>query len=167
MASKLVNASTIVALDFNTNRLELAKKLGATHTILLNRSHTVEHILSELKQIRSNGFHYTVDTSGANTALQAGFECLQSFGTAALIGGSQTSVPINMAHLLHGRSVRGIIQGDSVSKIFLPQLIELWEQGKFPFHELITFYDGLESINTAIEQSKSEKFNVIKPVIRL
>jgi len=43
--------------------------------------------------------------------------------------------------------------GDAVSRIFIPQLIQLWQQGRFPFDKLITFYDGLEQLNKAVEDA--------------
>ncbi len=56
-------------------------------------------------------------------------------------------------------------QGDAVSKVFLPQLIDLYRQGRFPFDKLITFYDSLEQVNQAIDDSHSGA--VIKPVLRI
>jgi len=48
--------------------------------------------------------------------LRTAFECLRQKGIAGLIGGSApgTSVSLDMSLLLLGRTVRGIIQGDSV-----------------------------------------------------
>jgi aryl-alcohol dehydrogenase len=37
--------------------------------------------------------------------------------------------------------VRGIVEGDSVPDIFLPRLVQLWEQGRFPVERLMRFYD--------------------------
>jgi len=58
---------------------------------------------------------------------------------------------------------RGIMQGDSVPDVFVPQLIDFWRQGRFPFDRLIEFYD-LDDINEAVRASESGA--VIKPVVR-
>ena len=76
--------------------------------------------------------------------------------------GSEVSLDINT--LLFGRTVRGIIEGDSAPRVFIPQLIELWRAGRFPFDKLIKFFD-LANINEAVEASESGR--VFKPVIRL
>ena len=68
-----------------------------------------------------------------------------------------------MASILFGRTVRGIMQGDCVPDVFVPQLIDLWRQGVFPFDKLIEFYD-IDDINEAVHASESGA--VIKPVIR-
>ena len=62
-----------------------------------------------------------------------------------------------------GRSLRGIIEGDSVPDVFIPRLVELYKQGRFPFDKLITFYK-LEDINKAVEDTEQGK--VIKAVLR-
>jgi aryl-alcohol dehydrogenase len=63
-----------------------------------------------------------------------------------------------------GKSIRGIIQGDSVPELFIPQLIELHRQGRFPFDRLIKFYT-LDEINQAAADSESGA--TIKPILRM
>jgi aryl-alcohol dehydrogenase len=88
-------------------------------------------------------------------------------GVTAMIapGVPGTEVSIEMLGLLPGKSLRGVIQGDSVSKTFIPKLIDLWQRGQFPFDELITEYHGIDNLNAAAQaMSKGE---VIKPVVIL
>jgi aryl-alcohol dehydrogenase len=66
--------------------------------------------------------------------------------------------------MIPGRSLRGILEGESVPDIFIPQLIELNAQGRFPFEKLTKFY-SLDQINQAA--GDSEKGDTIKPIIRL
>jgi aryl-alcohol dehydrogenase len=63
-----------------------------------------------------------------------------------------------------GRKVRGIVEGDSAPDIFIPQLIELQKQGRFPYDRLLKLYD-MEDINQAIFDSESGM--VVKPVVRM
>ncbi len=62
-----------------------------------------------------------------------------------------------------GLSVRGFIEGHCIPDIFIPQLVELYMQGKFPFDKLISFYP-FERINDAITDQLAGK--IIKPVLR-
>jgi aryl-alcohol dehydrogenase len=66
--------------------------------------------------------------------------------------------------LLNGRTLRGIIQGDSVPRLFIPKLIELHRSGRFPIDKLIRFYD-LAQINEAIEDMR--KGRTIKAVLKV
>lgn len=53
-----------------------------------------------------------------------------------------------------GRTVRGIIEGDSIPDVFIPQLVDLWHQGRFPFDKLVRFFP-LEQINEAVAAYES------------
>jgi len=66
--------------------------------------------------------------------------------------------------LQNGRVVRGVIQGDSVPKKFLPALADHIMAGRFPVERMITFYP-LTDINRAASESAAGK--TIKPVLRM
>jgi aryl-alcohol dehydrogenase len=69
-----------------------------------------------------------------------------------------------MNHILPGRTVRGIIQGDSVPQKFIPQLIDWYVDGRFPFDRLIVYYPFAD-INQACADMAAGK--VIKPVLQM
>jgi aryl-alcohol dehydrogenase len=104
--------------------------------------------------------------TGRPEVIRQAVECLNVRGICGLIGSAPHGTEVRLDHnsiLLRGRSVRGILGGDSIPDLFIPQLIELYLQGRFPVDRLITFYP-LEQINEAAEQSLSGK--VLKPVLR-
>ena len=74
-----------------------------------------------------------------------------------------TEVSLNMDLIMNGRTVRGIIEGDAIPDLFIPSLIELYRQGRFPFDRMITFYP-FEEINKAVEDM--EHGRVVKPVLK-
>ena len=73
-----------------------------------------------------------------------------------------TEVSLDINGLLFGRTVRGIIEGDSVPDVFIPQLVDLWKQGRFPFDRLIRKYP-LSQIDAAAHASESGE--VLKAVL--
>lgn len=68
-----------------------------------------------------------------------------------------------MNSIMFGRTVTGVIEGDSVPDIFIPQLIALYEQGRFPFDKLLRYY-ALDDIQQAVDDMEQGK--TIKPVLR-
>jgi aryl-alcohol dehydrogenase len=56
----------------------------------------------------------------------------------------------------------GVIEGDADPRTFVPTLIELYRDGKFPFDRLIKTFP-LNQINEAI--AASQRGDVIKPVV--
>ena len=92
-------------------------------------------------------------------------DSMNNIGTCGLVGAAPpgTECNIDMNSIMFGRTLKGIIEGDSVPDIFIPQLIELYSQGRFPFDRLITFYD-LADIESAVQDMEQGK--VIKPVVK-
>ena len=58
---------------------------------------------------------------------------------------------------------KGIVEGESVPDVFLPRLITLWQQGRFPVERIITYYD-FDEIDRAAHDA--EDGLVIKPVLK-
>ena len=76
----------------------------------------------------------------------------------------ETEVTLNMASILFGRTLRGVIEGDSEPHVFIPKLVEMYRQGRFPLDRLVEFYEFSE-INRAVEDS--EQGRVVKAVLRM
>lgn len=66
--------------------------------------------------------------------------------------------------LVLGNEGAGIVEGEATPDLFIPQLITLYRQGRFPFDRLIKFYDFAD-INQAIQDS--EHGVTIKPIVRM
>ena len=168
MAAKVAGAKTIAAIDINPSRLEVALELGATHAITPADYVDGISLVEQLKSLgKVSGYSYAIDTTGVPTVLRQAFECCGPLGITAMIapGVPGTEVSVQMLDLLPGKSLRGVIQGDAMSKNFIPKLIELWQAGVFPFDKLITRFKGLDSLESAARAMNSGE--VIKPLIML
>ncbi len=163
MAAKIVGATTIVAVDVIASRLAMAKELGATHTVNATDTDPV----AAIRGIAKSGVDFTLETTGRPDVVRQAIDALGTRGACGVVGAAPigTTASFDMGGLMSpGKSVRGIIQGDSVPEIFIPQLIELHRQGRFPFDRLIKFYDFAD-INQAA--ADSETGVTIKPVLRM
>ena len=80
-----------------------------------------------------------------------------------IVLGTEVSLDV-MDIMTQGKKLRGIVEGDSIPDVFIPQMIELHRQGRFPFDKLIAFYP-FDRINDAINDSETGK--VVKPVVRM
>ena len=163
MAACVAGCSPIIAVDIDTGRLGLARELGATHTF---NGAEIPELVEAIQRVSDGGVNYSLDTTSNPTVFRQAVDSLKMLGSCGLIGGMApgTEVCIEANHLLPGRTVRGIIQGDSVPQSFIPRLIELYKQGRFPFDRLIRPY-SLEEINQACADMAAG--NTIKPVLRL
>ncbi len=161
MGAVVCGCTTIIAVDINDDRLEKAKELGATHAINSARTDAV----TEIKKITGNGADYTLECVGVPKILRQAVDSLTVGGKCGLIGvvGPDLEVNLEMKGILDGRTVFGIIMGNAISSILIPQLVALYKQGRFPFDKMITFYP-LDQINQAAEDS--EKGKTLKAVMR-
>lgn len=163
MAAVIAGATTIIIVDINPLRLEFGKSLGATHAINSQESDPVEKI----REITGKGVAYAIDTTGIGSVIENAVAALAPNGTMALVGASKpdTILKLNASDIMiQNKRIRGVIEGDSIPGIFIPRLIDLYVNGRFPFDRLIKFYDFSE-INQAAEDS--EKGKTLKPVIMI
>jgi aryl-alcohol dehydrogenase len=163
MAAKVIGCQTIIAVDPNQTRLDLSQELGATHGIDPTKGDVVEEVLKIIGQ----GAQFSLEMSGSIQALQSAVYCLAPAGVCGVVGappgGTEVSLDVNDI-LSVGRTVRGIVEGESVPSTFIPQLVSLWEKGLFPVDRLIETFD-FDQINEAA--ARAQKGEVIKPVLTL
>src|SRR5690625_7003020 len=63
--------------------------------------------------------------------------------------------------MAEGKSMIGVIEGDSVPRVFIPQLVAYYKEGRFPFDKLVQFYEfdqiegvrGLDRKSTRLNSS--------------
>jgi aryl-alcohol dehydrogenase len=161
MAAKAVGCTTIIGVDINPKRLQTARECGATDVINPKEANPVTGILT----ITETGADYAIEAVGIPAVYRQALDGLNSTGTCVLLGvpplGSEVSFDMNM--FLLGRTARGALEGESIPHLFIPQMIELYKQGRFPFDKLMKFY-SFEDINKAVEDST--RGITIKPIIR-
>jgi aryl-alcohol dehydrogenase len=92
---------------------------------------------------------------------------LRSRGVCAVVGasapGTELRADINDV-MQNGKTIRGVVEGDSVPQIFIPQLVDLYMQGRFPFDKLVKYY-AFDAIDRAAHDS--ERGDAIKPIARM
>jgi aryl-alcohol dehydrogenase len=66
--------------------------------------------------------------------------------------------------MAEGKSMIGVIEGDSVPRVFIPKLIDFYRAGMFPFDKLVKFY-SFDRISQAFQDSAKGK--TIKPILNV
>lgn len=161
MAAALQGCGTIIAVEPHEARRTLALELGATHAIDPSEIDPVQLI----QQLTDGGSDFSLECTANPKVLRQAVEALTVTGTCALIGAAPmgTEVSLDMNSIMFGRTLTGVIEGDSVPSQFIPKLVALFKQGRFPLDKLITFYP-LEDIEQAVHDS--EEGRVVKAVLQ-
>lgn len=162
MAARNSGVTKIIAADLHDERLELAKQFGATHTI---NSGTAD-VVSEVAAITGSTVDYAIDCSGVVSVIETLAETIGKLGTLMLVGGAPAGARFSLDHLrtLWGKRIVGDSGGGGRSGQTIPALIELFEQGRFPFDRLVRFYE-FDQIEQALADSASGE--VVKPILRM
>ena len=164
MAAKVAHCDKIIAVGGNPKSLELAKELGATHTI--NRKEVAD-VPAAIAEITGNGgADYTIDTSGYGPMIQTAIHSTKFHGTILPLAPSGVIDKFDMGTdvLMNMRTIMGTCEGDSIPQTFIPELVRLYKEGEFPVDKIITTYP-FEDINRAFEESHGSY--VIKAVLRM
>ncbi len=164
MAADLKGCAEVVSIDLKENRLETAAELGATETI---NPESVDDVVDAVREYTDGGVDYALESTGVPDVAEQAVQTLTQRGTMGIVGapalGTEASYDVNDL-LINGRTITGIVEGDSMPQEFIPDLVDLYRQGKFPFDELVTYYD-FEEIEQAVEDSESG--DTIKPILRM
>jgi aryl-alcohol dehydrogenase len=161
MAAKVADASIVIAIDVNADSLTLAAELGATHCI---NPREQTDVAAAIRRIAPRGVEYVLDTSGRKENLDAGVGALAPMGQFGFVAfNDHSGAVLDASRLTVGQSLVGIIQGDAVSGLLIPELVGLYRRGRFPFDRLLTFYDFAD-INDAFDDVAAGR--VIKAVLR-
>lgn len=152
---------TIIVSEPMASRRELALSLGATQAV----DPLARPLSEQVREILPEGVRYVLDTTAIVPVVT---EIIASMGQRGHLG--MVGVPSDPAAALNvnllemqarGLSFTGIVEGDSDPDTFIPELIGLYEQGRFPFDRMITTVP-FEQINEAVAaQARGEAVKVV------
>ncbi|MDB5572311.1 MAG: Alcohol dehydrogenase zinc-binding domain protein [Hyphomicrobiales bacterium] len=161
MAARIAGASKIVVVDRHASRLSLAMELGADEAIAAGSAPVTEDVLNAVP----GGVDFALDTTGVLPVMRQAMDVLAPRGNCGFVtspwNGAELSISVR--HLLLGRKVRGIIEGNSNPDVFIPQLVDFYMDGRFPFDRLVKFYDFADLAKAFHD---SEEGLTVKPVLR-
>jgi aryl-alcohol dehydrogenase len=162
MAARCTAATTIVAVDPVAARRTLALKLGATEAI----DPAGTDVVATVHEICSGPADAAFECTGAGPVARQAIDSVGMLGTCCLIGGPRRNAEFSADHrtTLWGKRIVGTLGGEGVSTRFVPALLRLHEQGRFPFTELIEYFP-LDKISDAAAAAQAGE--VVKPVIRM
>ena len=153
-ASKLTSAWPIIAVDIFDNRLELAKKFGATH-IINSEKENIEIALKKI--IKEKSLDVFIDNTGIPKIIEKGYELTNNKGRVILVGvpPKDSHIKIYSLPLHFGKIILGSHGGECVPEVDIPRYLKLLTNKKINFEGLITSRFSLKDINIAINTMRS------------
>ncbi|KAL4808119.1 chaperonin 10-like protein [Aspergillus unguis] len=162
MAAKATGVEKVMAVDIVDEKLALAQELGASYVLNTRKKPDLK---AGIVEAFPGGADFIIDTTGVGAVLQAGLGALGHGGTFAFVGAMppDTELQVNALDILTGsKKIIGVIEGWSDPQKVIPQLIQWYQEGKFPVDKLAKVYPAGE-LPRALDDLKAGK--VIKPVL--
>jgi aryl-alcohol dehydrogenase len=151
-------------------------RISGRHLMIVERGRSADEIcvhtasgadlVEAVRKITGSTVDYAIDCTGVIPVIEQLAETEGMLGTLVLVGGAPANPRFSVDHLraLWGKRIIGVLGGGGRSGQLIPALVELYEQGRFPFDRLVRYYE-MDELEKALADSKSGE--VIKPILRM
>ncbi|OBI71210.1 S-(hydroxymethyl)mycothiol dehydrogenase [Mycolicibacterium fortuitum] len=161
----LVGARTIIAIDLDDRKLDLAREFGATHTI----NPTEQDVVASIQDLTGGfGADVVIDAVGRPATYEQAFYARDLAGTVVLVGVPTPDMNLEMPlvdFFSRGGSLKSSWYGDCLPERDFPTLISLYLQGRLPLEKFVSERIGLDAIEDAFH--KMHAGEVLRSVVVL
>jgi Zn-dependent alcohol dehydrogenase len=154
-----LHANPIIVIDVADEKLEFARKFGATIGVNARTEDPVARVRELMGGELTSGVDFAFDAIGIGQTMEqilhmarARLPGENSGGTAVLVGVPHGQMPTLPMHMLFGGKIyRGAPGGNSTPDRDFPLLVRWFREGKLPLDLLVTRRYKLEQINEACD----------------
>ena len=159
--SRIAGATTIIAIDPNPMKLDLARRLGATHTI----DPTGTTIRDAVQTVAPRGVDVGFEVVGHPKLVSETFLATRTGGRTVMVGSPPASEPIELdgRALFSERRLLGTTGGSNVPARDIPRIATLYQEGKLDLDTLVTARRPLAEFGESV--AESERGEVARSVV--
>ncbi len=162
--AKLMGATTIIAVDHLSDRLEMARRMGADHVVDFRTSDPVTEIM---KLTGGRGVDVSIEALGQQATFEAALRVLRPGGTLSSLGvySSDLTIPLDAfaAGLGDHRIVTTLCPG---GKERMRRLMDVVRAKRVDTAALVTHRFSLDDIETAYDLFAHQRDGVLKVAIK-
>lgn len=151
LGAAATGAHPLIAIDVVADKLELARGIGASHTIDASNVDPVEAI----RNLTDGGAAFVFESVGNDQVLAQAYAATGRGGTTVAIGlpapDRSFSVPA-VTLVADERVVKGSYMGSAVPRRDVPSYVGLYQAGKLPVDRLLSARVGLDELNVALDK---------------
>lgn len=151
MAAAACGCRMIVALDVVPEKLDLARRLGATDTVLVD---DLDRAAAELNKLSDGGVDFAFEASSRGAVIERAFLSVRPGGGTCVVmshPAEDDSPRIPPLELHRGRRIRGSWGGESQPDRDIPRFAQLYLDGKLPVELLLSQRYPLDDVNRALD----------------
>jgi alcohol dehydrogenase len=156
LGARLAGAQTIIAIDREAWKLEVAASVGATHLVSATDTNCVEQI----RDLTSGGVDYAFELVGNLDAMKIAYAGLRYGGTLVVAGLPPAGAMFSFDQCdLVGqeKAIRGSYMGSCAPARDIPRFIRLYQEGRLPVDRLIDGHIGFDQLNAGFDKLQDVK----------
>jgi S-(hydroxymethyl)glutathione dehydrogenase / alcohol dehydrogenase len=165
MAASLYECQTLIAVDIEKEKLNLAGEFGATHLI----DGTNENPVERIREITGGvGVDYSIEAAGTVKTIEQAFQSVRKGGGKCVFATHPKAgekIKIDPFDLICGKQIEGSWGGGSRPEEDIPKFAQFYRDGKLPLEKLLTRRYSLDQINEALNDLEQRK--VGRPLIEI
>ena len=150
LGARLAGAGAIVGVDVAPSKLDRARELGATQTVLAGPD-----AVAEVRDATGGGATHVIETAGSARVLADAYAATRRGGTTVTVGlpHPEQLLSIQAVGLVaEERTLRGSYLGSSVPARDIPRLVALHLAGRLPVERLLTHRIALDELNEGFDR---------------
>ena len=154
LAASLAGAHPIVAVDIYPHKLDVARRFGATHTLVAT-SASLEDDIRDL--VGSRGADVVIDGTGRPEVIERCYRLTQPEGRCVLFGVMRHDLRVSL-HTLplhHGKILTGSEGGGSRPAEDIPRLVRMMRDGRFDPKAMVSHRGTLADVNDLIARMRA------------
>ena len=161
------NADKVIAVDLNEQKLEWARRLGATHTVNATESDTVTEIRS---LTNDQGVDFSFEAVGSSATVEQAMAMLAYGGTATMIGfppeGSSVTLPIGGPNGMFRTTTTLTVThgGDGLPMFDLPLFAQMYRDGRLDLDTMVSHEVSLENLGEGFDHMRAS--DSIRTIVR-
>jgi S-(hydroxymethyl)glutathione dehydrogenase/alcohol dehydrogenase len=147
--ARLASAARIIAVDVADDKLEFARRFGATDVVNSRRADPVEAVRELTGGL---GVDYAFEAIGLKVTVEQCYHAIKRGGTAVVVGMAPDGVEASFsARAIAGseKTIKGCFYGSTRARIDMPRLVDFYMDGRLLLDELVTRTYPLDQINEA------------------
>jgi S-(hydroxymethyl)glutathione dehydrogenase/alcohol dehydrogenase len=155
MGAVHARAEKIIAVDLNSNRLELARRIGATDTIQSLREDTgLLQAAARVRDLTGRGADFAFECTAVPALGAAPLAMIRNGGTAVAVSGIEEFVSIDMQLFEWDKLYINPLYGQCRPFVDFPNLLSLYAAGSLKLDEMITRTYPLSGLAEAFEHMR-------------
>ncbi|GAA1263916.1 S-(hydroxymethyl)mycothiol dehydrogenase [Arthrobacter pascens] len=163
--AKLAGATTIIAVDIDENKIQMAKTLGATHGV---NSRTADPVEAIRALTNGNGADVVIEAVGRPETYKQAFYARDLAGRVVLVGVPTPEMKLELPLLdVFGRggSLKSSWYGDCLPSRDFPMLVAHYKQGNLDLDAFVTERITIDQVEEAFE--KMHEGTVLRSVVEI